>query len=55
MSYDYAARVVFVGRMAPTQHPALYDLCARHANDLRLPQGWVARVEPWVGVGAASQ
>jgi hypothetical protein len=55
MSYDYAARVVFVGRLAAHQHPALYDLCARHATDLRLPRGWVARVEPWAGGGASSQ
>ena len=36
MSYDYAARVVFVGRLATTRHPALYDLCADHERQPQL-------------------
>jgi hypothetical protein len=55
MSYDYAARVVFVGRLASTPHPALYDLCAVHAENLRVPLGWATRSEPWVVAAAPAR
>jgi len=39
LTCDYAARVVFLGPVAPAD-PSRYDLCARHAARFRPPNGW---------------
>jgi hypothetical protein len=38
--YDYAARTVWLDDLALDSHPAVYDVCARHADALSVPNGW---------------
>ena len=45
MSYDYGVRTVYLGTLAQERHPAIYDLCARHAQHLSLPRGWTVRLD----------
>jgi hypothetical protein len=40
LSYDYAARVVWLDHTSAEPHPANHDLCERHANRLSVPIGW---------------
>ncbi|MGE3620131.1 MAG: DUF3499 family protein [Acidimicrobiia bacterium] len=40
LTYDYVARRVWVGDLEAERHPMAYDLCADHADGLRVPQGW---------------
>jgi hypothetical protein len=40
MSYDYASRTVWVDDLTAESAPSGYDLCAAHADGLRVPQGW---------------
>ena len=40
MSYGYGARTVWLDDLDPERSPAGYDLCADHADGLRVPQGW---------------
>lgn len=51
MSYDYATATVYVGRLADERHPALYDLCRSHLDNLTPPRGWTLRREPLTAVG----
>ena len=44
MSYDYGARRVELGPLAAVRHPTRYDLCARHAEVLSPPRGWVVEI-----------
>ncbi|HVL99808.1 MAG TPA: DUF3499 family protein [Egibacteraceae bacterium] len=44
LSYRYASGQVWIADLSPSPHPALYDLCARHADALTVPRGW-QRVE----------
>ena len=43
MSFDYARRTVFLGSLVDARMPAMYDLCAEHAQGLSLPRGWTIR------------
>jgi len=38
--YDYAERTVFLDPLADEAHPASYDVCRRHADNLSVPRGW---------------
>jgi hypothetical protein len=40
MSYGYTARTAWLDELQPERTPAGYDLCADHADRLRVPQGW---------------
>jgi hypothetical protein len=40
LTYDYAARTAWLDHAAPEGHPMSHDLCAAHADGLRVPQGW---------------
>lgn len=40
LTYDYAARTAWVEGLDPEAHPMRYDLCAEHADHLRVPNGW---------------
>ena len=40
LSYAYADRLAWLDHLAVDDHPAHHDLCARHAERLRVPQGW---------------
>lgn len=40
LSYNYANSVVFLEDLAPESHPMVHDLCAHHAENLRVPKGW---------------
>jgi hypothetical protein len=40
LSYDYAARVVWLEPLHGEPHPATHDLCERHAARLSVPNGW---------------
>jgi hypothetical protein len=40
LSYDYAARTVWLDHRALEDHPMSHDLCAAHADRLRVPVGW---------------
>lgn len=38
--YDYANQTVFLDLLADEAHPAVYDVCRRHADNLSVPRGW---------------
>lgn len=40
LSYRYATRQVWLLDLSPSAEPALYDLCASHADALTVPRGW---------------
>lgn len=40
LTYDYAHRTAWVERLNDEAHPMRYDLCADHAERMRVPQGW---------------
>jgi hypothetical protein len=40
LTYDYANRTAWVERLHDEHHPMRYDLCAAHADHLRVPNGW---------------
>lgn len=40
LSYDYADSLVAIGPLGLTADPHSYDLCATHADTLRIPRGW---------------
>jgi Protein of unknown function (DUF3499) len=57
LSYDYAARVVWLDPVHIEAHPANHDLCDRHAGRLSVPNGWRLddrRVAPSVITAQAS-
>lgn len=39
-SYRYATRTVWLDDLSPAPGPAGHDLCAAHADALRVPRGW---------------
>jgi hypothetical protein len=38
--YQYGSRVAWLDDLHDERDPHHYDLCARHANRLRVPSGW---------------
>ncbi len=38
--YNYADQIVFLDVLADESHPAIYDVCTRHADSLTVPRGW---------------
>jgi hypothetical protein len=40
LTYAYAERAAWLGDLGDDRHPMTYDLCARHADGLAVPQGW---------------
>jgi hypothetical protein len=40
LTYAYAQRVVWIEDLTAQPHPAVYDLCAAHAERLSVPVGW---------------
>ena len=40
LTYDYAGRMAWLEALGDEAHPMAYDLCAEHATQLRVPQGW---------------
>ncbi|TWX40295.1 DUF3499 family protein [Frigoribacterium sp. ACAM 257] len=40
LTYVYADSMVVVGPLSERIEPHGYDLCARHASSLSVPQGW---------------
>lgn len=38
--YDYRTRTTWLDALAGEPHPMAYDLCAAHADGLRVPRGW---------------
>lgn len=40
LTYAYAQSVVWIEDLTPQPHPAVYDLCAAHAERLSVPVGW---------------
>ena len=51
LTYDYASSMVVLGPLSPTPGPHTYDLCARHAERLSVPQGW--QIMRYVVLGGA--
>ena len=43
LSYQYGRAQVWLDELAPERDPHAYDLCARHAGRLTVPQGWQLR------------
>ena len=41
LSYDYGARRVWLDFPGEHRVPTVYELCARHADRLTVPVGWV--------------
>lgn len=40
LSYDYGARAVDLEPLSDEAHPAYYDVCHRHSDNLVVPLGW---------------
>jgi hypothetical protein len=40
LTYQYATRTAWLDDPAASADPAAYDLCANHAEGLRVPVGW---------------
>ncbi|HEX9711410.1 MAG TPA: DUF3499 family protein [Actinomycetota bacterium] len=40
LTYAYLKQVVWIEDLTPQPHPAVYDLCAAHAERLSVPVGW---------------
>ncbi|MEO6117229.1 MAG: DUF3499 family protein [Pseudolysinimonas sp.] len=40
LTYDYADAMAVLGPLSMRHEPHSYDLCARHAESLSVPQGW---------------
>jgi len=40
LSYQYAARTVWLDDVADQPDPSTYDLCRRHAAGMTVPNGW---------------
>lgn len=40
LTYAYVKRVAWIEDLTPLPHPAVYDLCAAHAERLSVPLGW---------------
>jgi len=40
LSYAYAESTVWLEDLAAEAHPMIHDLCAIHANTIRVPRGW---------------
>lgn len=40
LTYDYADAMAVLGPLAIRREPHSYDLCAKHAERLNVPQGW---------------
>jgi hypothetical protein len=43
LSYQYGRAQVWLDTLSPERDPHAYDLCARHAGRLTVPQGWQLR------------
>ena len=40
LSFDYARRAAWLDELPPAPRPSSYELCATHADGLRVPLGW---------------
>lgn len=40
LGYDYANSTVELEPLATEAHPAYYDVCHRHSDNLVVPRGW---------------
>ncbi|MDI2099437.1 DUF3499 family protein [Ruicaihuangia caeni] len=40
LTYDYADSMAVLGPLSLAPEPHSYDLCARHAERMSVPQGW---------------
>ncbi|HVE92708.1 MAG TPA: DUF3499 family protein [Actinomycetota bacterium] len=38
--FNYSQRLVWLAPLAIEPIPSTYDLCERHASELRVPNGW---------------
>jgi hypothetical protein len=43
LTYDYGGQTVWIEGLNPEAHPMRYDLCADHADALKVPRGWVLK------------
>jgi hypothetical protein len=43
LSYAYGAAEVWIDELAGSDHPMTHDMCADHADSLRVPIGWTLR------------
>lgn len=41
LTYDYAGSAAWLDDLAAEAHPMTHDLCARHADRLSAPNGWL--------------
>ncbi|OWY60859.1 hypothetical protein B7486_66900 [cyanobacterium TDX16] len=41
LTYDYSGSAAWLDDLAAEAHPMTHDLCARHADRLSAPNGWV--------------
>jgi hypothetical protein len=40
LTYDYGGRTAWLDHVAAEDHPMRHDLCAAHADGLKVPVGW---------------
>jgi hypothetical protein len=43
LQYQYATRTVWLDELSPEVDPSGYDLCAAHADRLKVPLGWTTQ------------
>jgi hypothetical protein len=43
LTYQYGQAQVWLDDLSHERDPHAYDMCARHASRLTVPQGWVLR------------
>jgi Protein of unknown function (DUF3499) len=41
VSYHYGEQAAWLDQLTPERDPHAYDMCARHAERLRPPRGWM--------------
>lgn len=40
LTFDYEDSMAVLGPLSPAPEPYCHDLCARHSDNLSVPQGW---------------
>lgn len=41
LAYDYGSSTVWMEHLSDDAHPMTHDLCARHADNMTVPMGWL--------------
>ena len=53
VTYHYGTQAAWVDPLSAERDPHSYDMCARHAERLRPPQGWALTIAERVAIAVA--